>query len=144
MPFSAIGARNSSQRVQLDVDGNVTGCGVEKIEELQLRVFQSRIGHVIDQGQRNPPTPLGMTVARGHGARTTTFCPATWNSSAVDDQWHFIPPAKGVFRLPYFFVASSACDKSSRISSMCSMPTLRRIISGVTPTFACSSGVSCR
>ncbi len=27
---------------------------------------------------------------------------------------------------------------------MCSMPTLRRIISGVTPVFACSSGVNCR
>src|SRR3984957_12548929 len=39
---------------------------------------------------------------------------------------------------------SNACPKSSRISSICSMPTLSRIISGVTPTCACSSGVSCR
>ncbi len=43
-----------------------------------------------------------------------------------------------------FAATASACSRSARISSMCSMPTLRRIISGVTPTFACSSGVSCR
>src|ERR1700719_4241154 len=30
------------------------------------------------------------------------------------------------------------------MSSMCSMPTLSRIISGVTPTLSCSSGDSCR
>src|SRR5215472_12780018 len=30
------------------------------------------------------------------------------------------------------------------MSSMCSIPTLSRIISGVTPALACSSGVSCR
>ncbi len=35
----------------------------------------------------------------------------------------------------------SACERSARMSSTCSMPTQSRIIPGVTPARACSSGV---
>mmetsp|Transcript_13807 Transcript_13807/g.33267 ORF Transcript_13807/g.33267 Transcript_13807/m.33267 type:complete len:387 (-) Transcript_13807:250-1410(-) len=38
---------------------------------------------------------------------------------------------------------SSACAKSAQMSSMCSMPTLTRIISCVTPLAVCSVSVSC-
>ena len=40
MPLSAIGARNSGQRVQFDVDRDIAGRNIEKFEELQFRVFQ--------------------------------------------------------------------------------------------------------
>ena len=40
--------------------------------------------------------------------------------------------------------ASSARSRSAMMSSMCSIPTLSRIISGLTPALRCSSADICR
>src|SRR6516162_2691747 len=147
MLLSSFSAGNSEQRVQFEAHGNAAGYFIKQFEELDFGVLQSWIRHVVDKCDADTIVLRGRVLDRTHRMTAPSLGPVGRNPAAVDDQWHNIPPELTVIADSSRFMPwplSSAWARSSRISSICSMPTLSRSISGVTPTFSCSSGDNCR
>src|ERR1700689_2322938 len=96
MTLPAIRARNSGQRVKLDEHWNVTRGSVQQFKELQLRVFQSRVRHVVDEREANALGPRGATVHRDDAPRTLPVSPARWNPASINDQWHEVLHDPGI------------------------------------------------
>ena len=84
--LSAVGAGDTGERVELDDDGNVAGSDVEQIEELQFRVFERGVGHVVDEGETDALVEGEVAVGAGFLLR-----PTAGDASAFDDQWHGLP-----------------------------------------------------
>src|SRR5271165_1516907 len=147
MLLSQFSARNSGQRVELEAHWNVAGCSIKQLEELDFGVFQGRVRHVVDECNSDALGPCGVAFDRSRRAQTLSRGPTGRNPAAVNDQWHDIPLGTDWrYDLSRFHILalSSAWARSAIMSSICSMPTLSRSISGVTPTFSCSSGDNCR
>jgi hypothetical protein len=47
--LAPVSAWNSGERIELQVNQNIAGCLINQVEELQLRVLERSIGHVIDE-----------------------------------------------------------------------------------------------
>src|SRR5579863_880176 len=119
----------------------VGSCGAKQSEELPSRVLERRIRHVIYE--RDAKRWRRRTMASNANRRFPS--PRFRYPPSLQHQWHDYASCATALRPEKSVEAcAKAWPRSSRISSMCSMPTLKRIISGVTPTFACSSGESCR
>src|SRR5207302_4335854 len=82
------------------------------------------------RGTSGSPALLGG----GGGLRLPHYAPREKRRRLLADGDSFCLPA----------AACSACSRSAMMSSACSMPMLRRIISGVTPALRCSSTDICR
>src|SRR5215469_5189434 len=83
MPLAAICARHASKRVQLDINRKISRRDVEKLKELQLGIFESGIGHVVDQRNTKTMSPHA-TIDRTARARDS-LCPPARNSTAVNN-----------------------------------------------------------
>jgi hypothetical protein len=90
MTMSAIGSRNSGERVKLQVDGEIARCVVEEIEELQLGVLQGGVWHVVNE--RNIQLLGGRGASSTAPAAGSIPSPARWYSATLNNQRHVTPP----------------------------------------------------
>src|SRR5215472_13941620 len=54
MPLASVSARYACQRIELDINGQIARSDVQQFEELELGIFKSGIGHVVDEGELQP------------------------------------------------------------------------------------------
>src|SRR5690348_14030866 len=109
--------------------------GTEQLPELLLRGPQRGIRHVVHQRDDEWLPFLSSHGFISHHAERCLAHSAVTGDIAAPLR---LPNADGALTCRGT-AASSAPSRSIRISSMCSMPMLRRIISGVTPAFSCSA-----
>src|SRR5579872_566346 len=148
----AFAACHFVQREHRHKNRKIARSRIEQIEKLHLGIFERGVRHVVDERDAQPVTRVARERA---AAQRHAFLlgPPRRNPISCHHHRHANNSLKLKSRKPhnrdlrtnYAFAATpSACSRSARMSSMCSIPTLSRIISGFTPTFTCSSGVSCR
>src|SRR5207302_2701481 len=66
----------------------VAGRGVEQFEELQLGVFESRVGHIVNERDLE-----ARAVEGSHRAHRFYLRQAGWDSASIHYDWH-VPPLK--------------------------------------------------
>src|SRR5271165_3912453 len=89
---SSFSARNSSQRVELNTQGDAVGYRIKQFQELHFSVFESCIWHVVHERDADAIGSCGRSVHRFRPVPVHSLGPTGRNPAALDDQWHDIPP----------------------------------------------------
>ena len=131
-------ALNPIEGDQLDVDNEGAGGCLDEAGELALGGHEGAIGHVIDQPDAETPPWFG---SKNGGRGVQPWARARPLASQLNlVHWAAIRFGAAI-KIGDVVVAASAWSRSSMISAQCSMPTLMRMVSGLTPACACSWGV---
>src|SRR5438445_5507702 len=77
---------NLGKGIKPEMHWEVAGRGVEQFEELQLGVFKSRVGHIVNERDLE-----ARGVEGSHRADGSFLCQARWNSASIHYDRHILP-----------------------------------------------------